>query len=201
MSQRSQDAISRPFGPHASERPCDMPGCCEAGQFRAPKSRDKLTDYRWFCLEHVRQYNRAWDYLKGMSEAEIEAFQRDSTTWQRPTWPFAGAPHRTQEEILRRLRRDFASGFEAGGERTKEAGPEGRPAGPLSEAARALDTLDLRPSATFDEVKARYKVLAKTLHPDANGGDHEAEERLKVVNQAYAVLRKNYVDTRQATRG
>ena len=49
--------------------------------------------------------------------------------------------------------------------------------------------LDLKPPVTLKEVKARYKTLVKRLHPDANGGDKEAEERLKVVNQAYSTLK------------
>ena len=50
-----------------------MPGCPHAGEYRAPKSRAQLNDYWWFCLEHVRAYNAAWDFYRGMSPAEIEA--------------------------------------------------------------------------------------------------------------------------------
>jgi curved DNA-binding protein CbpA len=46
---------------------------------------------------------------------------------------------------------------------------------------------------TFPEIKARYKQLAKRLHPDANGGDTRAEEQLKKVNEAYATLKKSFV--------
>ncbi|HVO13870.1 MAG TPA: DnaJ domain-containing protein [Alphaproteobacteria bacterium] len=49
--------------------------------------------------------------------------------------------------------------------------------------------MELKPGVTWDEVKARYKGLAKQLHPDANGGDKLAEERLKLVNQAYGTLK------------
>ncbi len=45
------------------------------------------------------------------------------------------------------------------------------------------------PPVSRDDVKARYKMLAKSLHPDANGGDKRAEERLKSVNHAYTTLR------------
>jgi curved DNA-binding protein CbpA len=38
-------------------------------------------------------------------------------------------------------------------------------------------------------LKARYKVLVKMHHPDAHGGDKAAEERLKIINQAYATLK------------
>src|ERR1700752_3054970 len=71
---------------HAPARSCDHPGCLGVGDFRAPKSRLDLHDYHWFCLEHVRAYNLAWNYYAGMSDEEIEAEIRHDTVWQRPTW-------------------------------------------------------------------------------------------------------------------
>jgi len=52
-----------------------------------------------------------------------------------------------------------------------------------------LEVLDLDATATLHQIKARYKELVKRFHPDANGGDRGAEERLKKVIQAYGVLR------------
>ena len=49
--------------------------------------------------------------------------------------------------------------------------------------------LHLAHGATLIEIKARYKELVKRFHPDANGGDRGAEERLKQVIKAYGVLR------------
>ena len=40
------------------------------GEYRAPKGRERLNEYFWFCLNHVREYNKAWDYYAGMSERE-----------------------------------------------------------------------------------------------------------------------------------
>ena len=51
--------------------------------------------------------------------------------------------------------------------------------------------MDLLPPVTLDEVKARYKSLVKQFHPDANGGDRDAEERLKLINDAYTTLKKS----------
>jgi DnaJ-class molecular chaperone len=42
---------------------------------------------------------------------------------------------------------------------------------------------------TLADVKTRYKELVKRHHPDANGGDKQAEERFKLITQAYTVLR------------
>src|SRR5512146_3528765 len=75
-----------PAEPPPPSRLCDHPGCDGCGDFRAPRSRLELDRYYWFCLEHVRAYNRAWNYYAGMSEGEIEAEIRRDTVWQRPSW-------------------------------------------------------------------------------------------------------------------
>jgi curved DNA-binding protein CbpA len=51
---------------------------------------------------------------------------------------------------------------------------------------------DLAPPVTFAGLKSRYKELVKAHHPDAHGGDRAAEERLKVINQAYTTLKASY---------
>src|SRR5579863_1383268 len=72
--------------PNPPLRLCDHPGCEAGGNFRAPRSRLELDRYFWFCIDHVRSYNTAWNYYAGMSAAEIEAEIRRDTVWQRPSW-------------------------------------------------------------------------------------------------------------------
>ncbi|NJS39516.1 MAG: J domain-containing protein [Rhodobacteraceae bacterium] len=55
-------------------------------------------------------------------------------------------------------------------------------------------TLDLLPSATPEQLRTRYKQLIRIYHPDRfpNSTDKAyAEERLKAINEAYAVLSKS----------
>ncbi len=179
--------------PAAPGRPCDLPGCGAAGEYRAPKSREALNDYWWFCLDHVRAYNAAWDFYRGMSPGQIEAQVRADTSWQRPTWPLGqngghnggqpggghGAGH-VDDTLLRRAAGAFHASMDPAHRPPPDAPPELR---------EPLQTLGLPWPVSLDDVKQRYKALAKQHHPDANGGDRASEERLKVINLAYAAVR------------
>ena len=172
--------------PGAPGQTCDAPGCDKLGEYRAPRSRAALTDYLWFCLDHVREYNSAWDYYRGMSPGQIEAEVRSDTGWQRPTWPLgqlgsAPSPGLGAEDAIRDPL-GVLSGRQRQAEPPRQASPPG-----LSEP---LSTLGLEWPVSLDQLKMRYKELAKRHHPDRNGGDRAAEERLKRVNLAYAAVRR-----------
>lgn len=164
--------------PHA--RRCDHPGCNAEGEYRAPVSRDRLSEYYWFCLDHVRAYNAAWDFYKGMNQDEIEDEIRRSTTWQRQTWPMG------QKTSSRRFNFGIHDPFgvfdddkeDAAQAKTKVQTPE----------EQAMRVMELDGPLTLAILKAKYKELVKRHHPDANGGDKNAEEKFKQVNQAYTTL-------------
>ena len=48
--------------------------------------------------------------------------------------------------------------------------------------------LGLEPGAAPDALKRAFRREARRWHPDLNGNDRHAEERFKLVNEAYAVL-------------
>ena len=55
---------------------------------------------------------------------------------------------------------------------------------------KSFDDLNLPYTATPDDIKARYKLLVKQNHPDANGGDRSSEDRLREIILAYKILQK-----------
>jgi DnaJ-domain-containing protein 1 len=173
--------------PEAAMRRCDRQGCTAEGLHRAPRSRHELNRYYWFCLEHVREYNLAWNYFEGMDEDAIEQSRRRDAVWQRPTWPLNGGKANGRRDGAHDRPFRDAFGFFA-----HESAEQQRQSGrfpPNSRQAKALRILDLGPNADLAEVKARYKALVKQLHPDITGGDGRAEERLKIINLAYSDLK------------
>lgn len=161
-------------GAAVSQQCCEWIGCDRDGLYRAPRSRQELRHYWWFCLEHVREYNAAWNYYAGMSDNEVEADVRFDTVWQRPSWPLGARIRYARWRPVG----DFFGFF--GEQRTPERS--------VTAEERALLVLDLRPPVTVAVVKMRYKELVKRHHPDANGGDKASEERFKQISEAYRTV-------------
>lgn len=58
----------------------------------------------------------------------------------------------------------------------------------MAEKRDLYEVLGVSKSASQDEIKKAYRVLAKKYHPDMNPGDKEAEEKFKEASDAYAIL-------------
>ena len=177
-------------------RPCDAPDCPEPGEFRAPGPRssaysggqDGPGDYRWYCLDHVRQFNAGYNWFAGMSPEEILAAQHPVHGWEQQTRAFSatagidGAPRWA----------DFTDPLEAISARARARQPAQRGDGRLvsPEERRALAALGLPLEADRRALRLRYADLVRALHPDRNGGDRSHEARLQTVVEAYQLLRK-----------
>lgn len=195
ISAMSRSRTSKIFDaePPPSLRNCEWPDCAHGGDYPAPKSREALRDYRWFCLEHVRRYNASWDFYAGMKAEDIERQIRADTTWRRPSWPMGSRPRKKGaaafwDEVVDPF--DLFEGPTAAarpaGKRTNGAGP------PLTPAQRkAMAVMEMEAPLTLVALRQRYKVLVKLYHPDTHGGDKRAEEKLKAINLAYSSLKQS----------
>ncbi len=178
---------SKDFAPHieaSNAPPCNVEGCLLAGEYKAPKSREQIEEYEWYCLEHIRERNKQWDYFSGMGSDEIEAFIHDSVTGHRPTW---SRESRLREHYftLQDKLYEFMNG-------SKPA-----PAQPRlpAKTKKALATMELTHPYTTQELKIRYRSLVKKYHPDLNKGDKELEEKFKHITSAYRYLAEQITDS------
>lgn len=161
---------------------CGWPECLERGEYPAPRKSGSTREYLFFCLAHIRLYNQRWNYFSHMSADEAQAFVYDSITGHRPTskrhqyrYVFRGLD--VLEEALHHM------GVEAGNAANKKD--------PIPNAEwNALCVLELEHPVTWEVIRQRYKMLAKTCHPDIHG--REGEERFKAINQAYQHLKTIY---------
>ena len=173
-------------------RPCDAPACPEPGEFRAPglrsNSSDGPGDYRWYCLDHVRQFNAGYNWFAGMSPEEILAAQHPVHGWERQTRAFSA----TAGIDAAPRWADFDDPLEAIGARARARQPAQRGDGRIVslEERRALAALGLPLDADRRALRMRYADLVRALHPDRNGGDRSHETRLQAVVEAYQLLRK-----------
>lgn len=161
---------------------CEMPGCDLAGEYKAPYSPQELNKYRWFCLDHVRAYNKSWDYFTGMHASQIEDFMKDAMLGHRPTWKIN---QHLSEEKLEEALHDMLYGRRRGyRERQRKQAEAMRIP---EEERKALAVLNLEGEVSLQEIKKQYKLLVKKHHPDVNRKE-QAEEQFKRITEAYQDL-------------
>lgn len=167
------------------KRYCDVPGCKQTAEYRAPKSRHQLKEYYWFCCQHIREYNKNWDYFKGMNTSQIEEELRSAAVWNKPSWKLGrlGRKHLLNEQI-------FKDHFDILSQKTKYKNHkiQNKPAIPR-EIQQALNLLALSWPLSLQTLKKRYTHLARQYHPDINGGNIKLAEQFKQINAAYSQLR------------
>ncbi|KEC55979.1 J domain-containing protein [Bartonella koehlerae] len=181
----------------AEAQKCQWKGCEKAASYKAPAGRNHEGQYLHFCIEHVRAYNKNFNYFSGLSDKDIAKFQKDALTGHRPTWPtdFSnGTSKKTAANYAQirsgtaayqnRMRNPFT--LFTGRHSTTHFSRKLKPL-----EAKAFDTLGLQANASAEDIKAKYKELVKKHHPDSNGGNRSSEERFRDVLNAYNLLKKS----------
>ena len=167
---------------------CAWAGCGAPANFKAPRSRSNLREYQWFCADHIKEFNKSWNYFEGMSQDEIYAYQRDATTGHRPTWRI---DELGKKNIDRQMEAAFHRMFGDGGNNRNFSATH---TPPISARNRdALAALDLEHPSDKAKIKTQYRELVKKYHPDVNRGNAAAEEIFKKITIAYDQLMEHYV--------
>jgi hypothetical protein len=168
---------------------CAVTGCDAPGEFKAPlqpANFDGPGEWRFLCLDHVREHNAKYNFFEGMSTDEITRAQHPLAGWDRPSRRFAanGAdpPPRWS---------DFADPLDANSMRFGSVRERAKPSRFTRQEQRALSVLGLGEEADRHQMRRRYSSLVRRYHPDKNGGDRTHERRLGEVIEAYQLLRKS----------
>lgn len=181
---------------------CEWEDCEKPGLHKAPKGAKSAGQFHNYCVEHVRAYNKTYNYFAGMNDDEIAAHaqkvnapgsKETKAFGTNPTGPNAAAAaaagkptvSRTATgrhdpyNLFARLERNQAR---LSGEKVE------RKLRVLPKDKEALETLGLDGRPSKDEIKAAYKSLVKIHHPDLNGGQGSAD-RLRAIIAAHTHLK------------
>ena len=164
---------------------CDWNNCKEEGKYKAPKERDNSKDFRLLCIDHIKEFNKNWNYFSGMNENQVFNFLKSDQTWHKPTQSFTSSDNffkvlwqnvlndknNTNQEnnffIKKKLIFDHND-------------------------IKSFEVLGIPIGLKWDEIKIKFKKLVKKFHPDMNAGNKKHEEKLKLITLAYTQLKKTY---------
>ncbi|MDH4441347.1 MAG: J domain-containing protein [Rhizobium sp.] len=171
---------------------CQWDGCEKHGTHRAPVGRDAEGLYLVFCTEHVKDYNRGYNYQTNLSDPVTARYQREAASGARPTVGTSAAEAK-EMPLPSTARSGSAKAINA----RKTAAQRQAAVADLQKRklkvleAKAFDALGVSPDATPEEIRSRYKECLKLHHPDANQGDRNSEDKLRASIDAYKILKLN----------
>ena len=162
---------------------CEWSNCKESGEFKAPLEKDNSRKFRWLCEEHVKLFNKNWNYFEGMRQNEIEDFLKSDLTWHRPTQKF-GSSDNFFNILWNNALNDKFNFFKQEKDINTLKGNK------LSEKDKdAFIIMELEFTASWPIIQKKFKTLVKKFHPDRNAGDKKFENKLKKVTLAYTHLK------------
>ena len=164
------------------ENICEWHNCKESGKFKAPTEKDNSKNFKWLCENHIKLFNKNWNYFEGMSQNEIENFLKSDLTWHRPTQKF-GAPDNFFNILWNNALSDKFNIFNKEDSFIIQKKK-------LSEKDKdAFRIMDLEFSADWNTIQKKFKTLVKKFHPDKHGGNKQYEDKLKKITLAYSHLK------------
>ncbi len=161
---------------------CDWDNCNKIGSYKAPIERDNSKKFRLLCLEHIKIFNKKWNYFSDMNEEEIEFFIKSDLTWHKSTKKF-GSSENFFNILWNNALEDKFNIFGSSNFREFKKSK-------LSKTDKdAFDIMELKHDAKWEDIKKKFKTLVKKYHPDKNSGNKKFEDKLKKITLAYSQLK------------
>ena len=161
---------------------CDWENCNKQGVYRAPTEKDNSRKFKLLCLEHIKIFNKKWNYFDNMSDQEIEYFVKSDLTWHKSTKSF-GSSENFFNILWNNALEDKLNIFKSSGFK------EFKKTKLTSNDQDALDLMELKYDAKWEEIQKRFKTLVKKYHPDKNSGSKKYDDKLKKITLAYSQLK------------
>ena len=165
---------------------CDWNNCSEEGLYKAPKERDNSKNFRLLCLNHVKEFNKNWNYFSGMNDEQIISFLRSDMIWHKPTQSFSSSDN-FFKILWNNVLDDGLNIKDAtnGNIKNKQLNFN-------ENDLKAFNILGISVGLRWEMIQKKFKKLVKKFHPDMNSGNKKFEDRLKVITLAYTQLKNTY---------
>ena len=163
---------------------CDWENCCEDGKFKAPLERDNSKKFRLLCLNHIKEFNKSWNYFENMNENEIQNFIKSDLVWHKSTKSF-GSSDNFFSILWNNALDDNLNIF------TNSSFKKYKKSNFSEKDKDAFRVLDLECSTKWEDIQKKFKSLVKKYHPDKNLGSKKYEDKLKKITLAYSQLRSS----------
>ena len=161
---------------------CEWKNCKELGKFKAPAEKDNSKKFKLLCNEHIKLFNKSWNYFEGMSDNEITNFLKSDITWHRPTQKF-GSPDNFFNILWNNALNDKFKIFKD--EKNKNINKVKL----CKKDKDAFNIMELNFNADYMAVQRKFKILVKKFHPDRHAGNKVYEDKLKKITMAYSHLK------------
>ena len=165
---------------------CDWNNCLEEGSYKAPVEKDNSKKYRMLCLNHIKEFNKNWNYFEGMDDDQIYEFIKSDMTWHKPTQSF-GSSDNFFKILWNNALKDEQNKYKTNGQLDHMNQFKFN-----HNDVKAFGILGVSIGIKWEKVQEKFKKLVKKYHPDMNSGNKKYEDKLKVITLAYTQLKNTY---------